>query len=105
MLNQRTPEMESGNAALIQMASGFEQPYFHFTKIDRVAFRLQRNVSVAEYEITIHDQFLCRWVAFVQLRFLVRQHDLTVDHVTDLLSAPHLDFDRDPLVAVIRFRR
>lgn len=70
-----------------------------------MAFGLKRDRSAGEHEVAVLDQQLGLFIAVVELRLLVLQHDFAFKNVADDLVASDFDLCSHPLVAVIGLRR
>ena len=69
-----------------------------------MTFGLQRNVATIQFHATLRgSQLFGVCIALVELRFGVLEDHLAINDVLDRAVAVNFDFDRHPLVAVIRF--
>src|SRR5262245_9809079 len=70
-----------------------------------MAFALQRDITFAEHRsVFLNLRMEASDRAAADLRCFVRERGLAVDDVLDPLIAQDLDFDTDPLVAVVSLR-
>ena len=68
-----------------------------------MAFGLQRDRAAGEHKLAVFNQLLCRVVTFVELWFVVFEHDFAIQQMTNDFVVVNFDLSRDPLFAMVSF--